>query len=512
MSQTSSQSEQERLREIYADLDPYNLTRHQNIPEESMVNPVSYTVVQQPSVVSVSGSSNLVNQSSLGQSKQEYQQQQINYQSSSQQNASSSQQNLGSSAQSSSAQSKFTITEKILNASNAPVDVNATETVCVNEQTGVYVNKQDESEWQGPVRISDYPINVDNNPEVISKQTNQVVNYTQDVTVKYLKPPSPPRTGEIIIKQECDMRVPKAPPLVIRQRPADPRTPETCVLREQPPQQPFSIEKKVISIAGKLLPPPPRKLVIEKLPQMPARPQAVVIEKWLPFDQQSRNVKFIRAQQTSQWPSEKNLVIEWDSARAVVNKQLHNLGTVQCDTEEYRRQYQNTLLSNSQMISVCREHNINLPADCNLNVNLTPRLVGDIDALKLIDLDRHGLSEYTHLFKSSNLSSSNLSSFTVQQPKQNVYLSYPTVTQLESAPQSAQIAQSVYESVFQLAQVNNGLITDVEARRLISLINERLSKTENKSRTDKFVQDVCNNDNKCDFLQFKKLVVNWVLV
>jgi hypothetical protein len=36
-------------------------------------------------------------------------------------------------------------------------------------------------------------------------------------------------------------------------------------------------------ISGKKYPPPPRKVVIERLAQIPQKPQAVILEKWLPY-------------------------------------------------------------------------------------------------------------------------------------------------------------------------------------------------------------------------------------
>jgi len=45
---------------------------------------------------------------------------------------------------------------------------------------------------------------------------------------------------------------PPAPPLVIRQQPARPVTPEPLVIREAPPQAPAPVGRKLITISGKL--------------------------------------------------------------------------------------------------------------------------------------------------------------------------------------------------------------------------------------------------------------------
>ena len=193
---------------------------------------------------------------------------------------------------------EFALSDRIVSAT-APLDLNATETVTVQQNTGVFLNKEEEQTWRGLVKLSEYPINVDNNPEVVIKPLNQTINYTQSIQVRYIKPPTPPKTGEISIREEPDVRVPKAPPVIIRQRASDPVEPAPLVLREQPPPAPREIEKKCISISGKRMPPPPRRLIIEQMPTIPMRPQQILIERWLPYEEQTRNVKFLRAARVS---------------------------------------------------------------------------------------------------------------------------------------------------------------------------------------------------------------------
>jgi hypothetical protein len=55
------------------------------------------------------------------------------------------------------------------------------------------------------------------------------------------------------------------PPIIIRQQPARPSTPEPLVIREHPPRPPPHVGRKIITICGKKLPPPPRKVIIERL-------------------------------------------------------------------------------------------------------------------------------------------------------------------------------------------------------------------------------------------------------
>ena len=46
----------------------------------------------------------------------------------------------------------------------------------------------------------------------------------------------------------------------------------------------------MITIPGRLLSPPPRKVVIEKLPELPAKPQDIILERWLPYKDVNRKI------------------------------------------------------------------------------------------------------------------------------------------------------------------------------------------------------------------------------
>lgn len=144
--------------------------------------------------------------------------------------------------------------------------------------------------------ICDYPINEDTNPEIVNKKISQQLEYVQELAVRYLRPPTPPAPGEIVITQEPNTLTPPAPPLVIRQQPPRPETPEPLIIREAPPQPPPAIGRKLITISGKKLPPPARKVVIERLAPIPSKPQSVIVERWLPYnDNIKRRVVFQRA-------------------------------------------------------------------------------------------------------------------------------------------------------------------------------------------------------------------------
>jgi hypothetical protein len=51
--------------------------------------------------------------------------------------------------------------------------------------------------------------------------------------------------------------------------PPKPVKPEPIIIREKPPQKPKQIPHEFYKIPGKFLPPPPRKVILEKYPHLP---------------------------------------------------------------------------------------------------------------------------------------------------------------------------------------------------------------------------------------------------
>lgn len=109
--------------------------------------------------------------------------------------------------------------------SDIPVEINETDEITVLGQQGIWANKAEVINWKGFIPIHEYVINEDKNPSVITKQAQQKLTYIQELAVRYLKPPSPPIPGDIIIQQEPSVSTNPAPPLILRQQPPRPTTP-----------------------------------------------------------------------------------------------------------------------------------------------------------------------------------------------------------------------------------------------------------------------------------------------
>jgi hypothetical protein len=280
--------------------------------------------------------------------------------------------------------------EEIIHAATPiPTPADAEERVVIGEQ-GLWLNQSEERAWRpifNDLHIKDYPINNDPTPEHIVKTIHTPVRYIQSVWVKLLRPPSPPEHGSLIIKQESDVVRSPAPPIIIRQLGERPPTPETLVIREKPPKKPEVLPEETIIIAGKKMDPPARRVVIEKLPDLPAKPQEIIIEKWLPYEIPKRKVIYVPPKHVAE-PREpvKNLLVEWRQPNLVVEKEVKCLGVEEACPDAYLARYGNTLRDPQD-----------IEYDCGLDEHSSVRhldghydLEGDLDALDLIDMQTRG--------------------------------------------------------------------------------------------------------------------------
>jgi hypothetical protein len=193
------------------------------------------------------------------------------------------------------------------------------------------------------------------------------------------------KPGEIIIKQDLNALTPPAPPLIIRQQPARPSTPEPLVIREAPPQPPEQVGRKLITISGRRIPPPPRKVVIERLPAMPVKPQSVIIERWLPYAEVKRRVIFQGAAADPVVVKPRNVIIQWEAPEATVRREVKYLGVIRANPVEYVQRYGSQLKQSSQLpqfvLDIKTPDGLVLASD--YRYNKLHELYGDVQALKV---------------------------------------------------------------------------------------------------------------------------------
>ena len=138
--------------------------------------------------------------------------------------------------------------------------------------------------------FANVPLNNDPNPYVIHKKSAPIT-YRQDIAVRFIKPPPLPPHGDIVVKQMPDTQAPPAPPVHYRHQPPQPVQPPPQIIREQPPVPPPQLPAEVHTIPGRVYR-APRQVIREDYAVMPPKPPSIIVERWLPYPEQVREVVY----------------------------------------------------------------------------------------------------------------------------------------------------------------------------------------------------------------------------
>ena len=399
--------------------------------------------------------------------------------------------------------------------SSFPLETDETEEISVDGQRGLWINKFESTHWKGLMPIDEYPINQDTNPEIINKRSVQNLEYVQELAIRYLRPPTPPSPGEIIINQLPNNITAPAPPLIIRQQPARPITPEPMIIREAPPAAPVPVGRKVITISGKRIPPPPRKVIIERLPPLPSKPQSVIIERWLPYTQVKRKVILNRTNQTDPViVKPRNVIIQWEAPQVQIKREFKYLGVIRANPHDYVQRFGNNLILSENLpqfvIDIKTPNGIVLAADSKQNRFY--ELEGDIQALNLIDLEKEGLSEYKSYLEKNfrKLSNSNFYSTSAGALSSTDLVDYNVSYGVNNAFSQADNIETLIEYIFRsIDRNNNGRISVEDAEKILLRLNSRLDRKYGEDDVRAFFTALdINNDGTLDLKEFKRAFLN----
>ncbi|RNA19890.1 hypothetical protein BpHYR1_024240 [Brachionus plicatilis] len=363
--------------------------------------------------------------------------------------------------------------KKIIECRN-PLSIDEKSEISVDGFKGSWSNRSESTNWKGPIPLEDYPINKDPEPNVLRKKPDDRLIYNQDIKVRYLKPPKLPKPGDIVINVGPDRQIPPAPPIIIRQNRASIPDPPPLIIREAPPKPPQPISKKVINVPGKVIPPPARRVIVEKLPQAPQRPQSIILERWLPFEKQTRNVVYNKPQNFSILPDPKNLIIDWESPDIQIVRRIKNQGIFNTDPIKYSSKFKSELTTKFPKFAeqIPRPRGITLATEQN---DYLPELIGDVEALKMVDLDRAGLSEYKDYLRQK--------------------FALNSKTDLVD-----EIAFNLFES---LDKLKTGLVKVEDAHQVLFGLNKCFGKKFSENELKKYLKSLDQDfDDKLNFNQF----------
>ena len=273
--------------------------------------------------------------------------------------------------------------------------------ITVNGIRGEWVNKEECMNWRGPIPLDSYKINLDPSPTVIRRS---VSDPGRRLSIRYLKPTRLPDAGDLIIKEEEPIPLPPAPPIIIRQQSngSDINLKSTNkaprFIREKPPKMPKPVPTQTITIPGKILDPPPRQIIVERL----NTPQDIIIERWLSYPKQNRKVIYqpnIVEENTLKYKTQPNLIIDWISES--LNKKIKFQGIEIVDPNEYASKYANELIGSDHFCGLIDDYEIPdneiLASHQNSN-NQSNKfiLTGDTEALNLIDKNNDDINKYLY--------------------------------------------------------------------------------------------------------------------
>lgn len=386
----------------------------------------------------------------------------------------------------------------ILRSEN-PIEVDETEEISVFGNRGVWMNKAEVLNWKGEISINEYIINEDANPEIITKRIDRSIEYVQELAIRYLRPPTPPAPGEIVITMEANFATGPAPPLIIRQQPARASTPEPLVVREAPPQPPVAVGTKRITISGKRLPPPPRKVVIERLAPLPSKPQNVIIERWLPYSQVKRRVIFNRSTQPDPIIAKpRNVIVQWEAPQVQIKKEIKYLGVIKANPAEYVQRYGSSLKHSRDLpqfvLDIQTPNELVLAADYKYNTVL--ELEGQLEAFKYVNLDREGLTEYKAQL--DRLGISYEGSTDISRSSLDVTAATVAVNNSRNIP---------VEQIFKLIDKDNtGYISVEEAGRILLRVNSRLGRSYGEDNINELFKILDKNgDGRLNLQEFSAI-------
>ena len=394
--------------------------------------------------------------------------------------------------------------------STVPIEINESEEITVIGQRGVWVNKAEVSAWKGDLAISEYKIYEDSNPEIITKKVTQLVEYVQELAIRYLRPPTPPAPGEIIISVEANGGVKPAPPLIIRQQPARASTPEPLVIREAPPQPPVPVGPKRITISGKTLPPPPRKVVIERLAPLPSKPQNVIVERWLPYSQVKRRVIFNKAAGADVVVANpRNVIVQWEAPQVNIKKEIKYLGVIRANPVEYVQRYGAELKISTALpqfvLDIATPNEVGvLAADYKAKASF--ELEGQLEGFAYVNLDKEGLSEYRAFLLSKGIkdlgagAASSSASFSASASGSAGAASF-SVSGSASGSASASVSAA---QIFAMIDVDNsGSISVEETGKILLKLNSRFQRSYGENNiTELFKLLDVNGDGKLNLKEF----------
>jgi len=103
------------------------------------------------------------------------------------------------------------------------------------------------------------------------------------------------------------------------------------------------------------IPPPPRSVIIERLPPLPPKPRDIIIERWVPYGAMAkRKVIVQRAAAAQAYARPRNVIIVYEAVHARVIRQFQRLGVTPENPQAYVARYGAQLIDSQTLVQQAR--------------------------------------------------------------------------------------------------------------------------------------------------------------
>jgi hypothetical protein len=170
----------------------------------------------------------------------------------------------------------------------------------------------------------------------------------------------------------------------------------------------------------------------------------------------------------------KNVIIQWEQPEVRIKKEIRDLGIIRANPAEYVERYRTELKVHQDLPEFVNE--IKAPSGLKLAAETHSasiiNLYGDLEALRLIDLDKEGLSQYRNLITGSSSGSITTSS------------RHQTTTTSVTTKHSK---DTIISDIFARLHINSiEKVTRSEAERILFILNSELGRRYNEDEERRF--------------------------
>jgi len=234
-------------------------------------------------------------------------------------------------------------------------------------------------------------------------------------------------------------------------------------------------------------------VIIERLAPLPSKPQNVIIERWLPYNQVKRRVIFNKAVGAdSVIATPRNVIVQWEAPDVLIKKEIKYLGVIRANPVEYVQKYGASLKIANQLPQFVLD--IKTPDEVGVlaadyKYNSVYELEGQLEGLKYVDLEKEGLGEYRAQLNRLGFGSAMTSSTVGSAVSSGSVYGSGSASGFASGSASALVSQ-----IFsQMDRDGSGTLSVNEAESIFLRINSRLGRSYGENEVALFFRTLDRN-------------------